>query len=653
MTSKIIPIQKIDSTPLDFSNGDDKHVKMLELMMADPTIRVKPQKNLTVVPILHNVTRTQRVAMILAPEWAPIAAPYGLARLTALARESGFACGTWDVNIECYNRGPQKYWSNQWDWKWASDAYETEIHPQIEDILQEKIEEIVAFAPTIIGFTVYYCNNRCTTWLVNQLKSRLPNAKIIFGGPSAIQGKVDDVTIADHVVQGEGELMFLKILEAYESGTGDTLPELLVQDKAERINLDEMPRPDYSDLVKNQYLFNAVNTEFSRGCIAKCQFCSETTFWKYRGRQSNNVLDEVEYYYNTFGITHVMFIDSLVNGNLKEIRAFAQGIVDRGIKIKWNGYCRNDGRMDYEFLKVLRDSGCTQLAFGVESGSQKVLNIMKKNVLTADVERNFRDLAKLGMLESFTTWFMGFPGEELTDVAQTLTMLWRIRDSGAGYFGFGTCNLSIDTPIYLEKERFGVSEENWGGNWRSKDWKNTIVNRVMRFKSANIMMNHFRRHHTQYHGHHLAWPTMESQYTLEYDPANWVDYPPYEIEFDYNIVKANINPLADGIINEMWPLFRIFWLAMGPYKMSVTFDQERDRKEFGQWRALVDDKSSFDAVYSFEIDADGNWHADFDVNLVSHHFYGPPDDNHENYGFVFKNRITGNWTRPVPDVVDI
>ena len=92
---------------------------------------------------------------------------------------------------------------------------------------------------------------------------------------------------------------------------------------------------------------------------------------------------------------------------------------------------------------------------------------------------------------------------------------------------------------------------------------------------------------------------------------------------------------------------------MGPYKISVTYDQERDRAEFGQWRALVDDKSSFDAVYSFEIDADGNWSADFDVNLVSHHFYGPPDADHTDYSFVFQDRITGNWTRPVPDVIDI
>ena len=213
MAFNIIPIQQVSSTALDFSNGDDKHVKMIELMMADPTVGKKPQKNLTVVPIVHNITRTQRVALILAHEWSPIAAPYGIARLTALARESGFASGIWDINIECYNRGPQQYWSNQWDWKWDSDAYETEIHPQIVSILQEKIEEIVAFAPTIIGFTVYYCNNRCTTWLVNQLKARLPNAKIILGGPSAIQGKVDDTSIADHVVQGEGELIFLKILE--------------------------------------------------------------------------------------------------------------------------------------------------------------------------------------------------------------------------------------------------------------------------------------------------------------------------------------------------------------------------------------------------------------------------------------------------------
>jgi hypothetical protein len=137
--------------------------------------------------------------------------------------------------------------------------------------------------------------------------------------------------------------------------------------------------------------------------------------------------------------------------------------------------------------------------------------------------------------------------------------------------------------------------------------------------------------------------------TIDLDSIQVVD----ELEFDYNIVKPNINPLADGIINEMWPLFRIFWLAMGPYKISVTYDQVRDRAEFGQWRALVDDKSSFDAVYSFEIDANGDWSADFDMTLVSHHSHDIMDSNFTNFGFVFKDTVTGNWTRPPADIIDV
>ena len=73
----------------------------------------------------------------------------------------------------------------------------------------------------------------------------------------------------------------------------------------------------------------------------------------------------------------------MVNGNLKELRAFAKGIVAKGLKIKWTGYARCDGRMDLAYLQDLADSGCIALNYGCESGSQKVLDDIDKGVTVA------------------------------------------------------------------------------------------------------------------------------------------------------------------------------------------------------------------------------------------------------------------------------
>ena len=122
-----------------------------------------------------------------------------------------------------------------------------------------------------------------------------------------------------------------------------------------------------------KYVFsNGALCAISRGCIAKCTFCEETHFYKYRQRTALSTLDEVRYMYYTYGTNVFYFVDSLMNGNLKELRAFCEGVKAEGLKIYWSGYARCDGRMDKEYFKVLREGGCIALNYGTESGSQEV-----------------------------------------------------------------------------------------------------------------------------------------------------------------------------------------------------------------------------------------------------------------------------------------
>ena len=154
------------------------------------------------------------------------------------------------------------------------------------------------------------------------------------------------------------------------------------------------------------------------GCFRA--LCEETHFWKYRQRKAVDVLEEVEWLYYNKGTTVFCPIDPLVNGNVNELRAFAKAVAAQGLKIHWTGYSRCDGRMDLEYMQDLADGGCIMLNYGIESGSQKVLDDMHKNVTIEEMEQNLIDGKKVGIYAA-TNWIVGFPPEELQDFADSMT----------------------------------------------------------------------------------------------------------------------------------------------------------------------------------------------------------------------------------------
>ena len=641
-TRRIIPIQTTQAPDLKPAVDDSTHVKIAESFLASqrPKYESRKQKNLTAVEARYEITRQNRVALVVAPEWSPLAPPYGIARMSALSKFMGFATKCWDININTkHQAGCPEYWTAYEDWKWTEPHYSENIHPKIEPTLLKYIDEIVSWNPTIIGFSSWYTNDTCTTWIAKQFRQRLLNAVLVLGGANATQLKVSHKGLFDHVVSGEGELWWVRILEHYENPQNE-IPHLCIQSKDQRVDLDSMPPADYSDMDISLYDSGGISCEFSRGCIANCVYCNETIFWKFRARQAPAVIEEIEIAYREQGIRSVWFIDSLLNGNLKELRAFAEELIARNIKVSWTGYSRIDGKMDREFWQLLKNSGASGFAFGIESGSQKVLDLMKKNCRVEWIEQNMADLYAIDSTNNFATWFTGFPGEELTDVAQTQTLLWRLRESGMGGQSCGTCGLGHGTPLDLERERFGVDPVDWSWGWATKDMRNTVFHRFIRWKTTNVLLEQFRSHGIKKkYVINLQYPTLKDHYTISSNPENWVTDIPREPDFDYEIIKVDINPVANTLVNEIWPLLRVFWLAMGPYKFTMNFEPERDLAEFGYLRYPRGGEHRFWADYSFEIDAAGNWSADFDIRLQADPYQDKPTDFHLPW------KGTGQWTR--------
>ena len=609
---------------MTYKLGDDKHLTTLQAIAqyAKPT----EQKNLTTVEIT-TAERKTRLALVILPQWAAEFPPFNLCRLSAVARQAGYESKVIDANIKAYkyydtkfkNKLNYKLWDPTTIWRWCGDNYK-EVHQYLEPFLLTVLDDIVSYNPDVLGFTIYQMNEEPTKWMIQEVKKKLPNVKIAVGGPNVQKGFFVKESYYDYVVSGEGEEAILRILDEVEHNKTNPGQQYLVQPEEQRLNLNKFPMPDYSNIDFNEYKIpNGVTTELSRGCIAKCTFCEETHFWKYRQRMAIDALEEVDYLYHNKGTRVFWFIDSLVNGNLKELRAFAKGIIAKGLDIKWTGYARCDGRMDLEYMKDLADSGCVYLNYGCESGSQKVLDDMAKGVTIAEMEQNFRDGKEVG-IKAATNWIVAFPTETYQDYADTMTCLYRNRDmninnmsTGIG-FGQGPETITGQNP-----DKFNLSYHKYLGHWITKDFKMGGTHTLMRVKCMSIFLDQIIG------SRKISYPVRPNlkkhHYEIVYDDdiEKSVEYE----KFNYDIIKTDINPYADGLVNEIWPLLRTLWRAKGGYTATIKFDPELDSAEFGNQYG----SGKYIAEFKFRITADGEWSADFRWDFKQRYAYEPHKDD--------------------------
>jgi radical SAM superfamily enzyme YgiQ (UPF0313 family) len=595
--------------------SEDKHTATLAVIQKYS----KPnQKGLQDLIIEHDINRTTRVCMVLLPEWDPNFPPYNIAKLASAVKRAGYACKSFDINVDASWKYKTEKWNiefDPWDplrdWHWCTDSYYKDIHPHLEHVIMEYVERIVEFKPDVVGFSLYYCNEKPTKWMAHELKKRLPGIKIVVGGPAthASYYKGDDVF--DYVVNGEGEQPLLGILESIELNNEILYNEqgrskIIRQPEDQRFNLSTLPLPDYSDFDFSKYRFpNGALCEISRGCIAKCTFCEETHFWKYRQRNALSVLNEIEHLYYEHGINVFWFIDSLVNGNLNELRAFVKGVAEKELDIHWTGYCRCDGRMDAEYYKDLKAGGCEVLNYGIESGSQKVLDLMDKKVTIAEMEANFRDAHAAGV-QAMTNWIVGFPNEDCKALEDTFTFLCRVRNQGLLAVSQGTgFVVGVDTVVGQNFDKFNLSPFYYYDHWITKDFKASLAHKMIKNKCFSIFTDFLQ---TDLICAKPTRPNLAKQhYQIKFNDIEKFNEVEYDYEdFDYEIIKPNISSFADSLVNEIWPFLRILWRTKGGYKLRLIFDKDLDREEFGERGSVP-----IDAEYLFEIDDNGTWSADF------------------------------------------
>lgn len=600
--------------------ADDRHKAMMDAIApyAKPTV----QKNLTPIYVDYK-TRETSMVLVLCPEWSPYMPPFSLAKLSGIAKAAGYETTILDLNVRAYNeyrndwqpnnKLPFRLWDPSASWHWLGATYMNDIHPVLEPLLSKAIDEILALNPTVVGFSMYYISEEPTKWMCQELKRRNPDILIAVGGPNVHKNWFEIHPYYDYVIVGEGEKNLLVMLDEIEDGWRPTEPCILTQPENERININNLPMPDYESIDFSQYeMPNGVNSEISRGCTAKCSFCEETHFWKYRQRQAVDLITEIEWLYYNKGTNVIWFIDSLINGNINELRAFALALKTKGLDVKFAGYARHDGRMDRAYLQDLKDGGCLRFNFGSESGSQKVLDDMHKGVTIAEMEQNFKDCHDLD-IGCDTNWIVGFSTEDFQDYSDTMTLQWRMRHAISNMgLGVGFA-VGPETIVGQNPHKFNVSWHKYQGHWITNDLTMGGTHVMTRVKNIHIWAD-FMAHCKP--GPAITYPIRyglaKEHYKIKLNHPDLQKEMFYE-KFDYNIIPpvSENNPFANQLVNEMWPFFRNLWRARGGYQAEIYFNPEIDLKEFGSQFG----PGMFHAVYKFSITDDGQWEADFDMKF--------------------------------------
>jgi anaerobic magnesium-protoporphyrin IX monomethyl ester cyclase len=276
-----------------------------------------------------------------------------------------------------------------------------------------------------------------------------PDAKTILGGPhlnvkhNILVSSKDDW---DFLVAGDGELTTLKIVSGKIPPSDRFINGEMVAD------INALPLPDFSKIDMARYNFplrpglKCINIITSRGCPFKCQFCA-TSQTALRQRTPENVLQEVEVLTSKYGFDSLMFVDDTMSINRKRYYPMLEGL--EKYSVKWRSYARTN-TINLEGLQRMQRSGCIEAAPGVESGSQVILDLIKKGT---NVERNvefIRQSEDLGIVSN-PSLIIGLPGETPETVDMTLQFMKRARPSAFSYNIF----LPLpDSPISVNYETF-------------------------------------------------------------------------------------------------------------------------------------------------------------------------------------------------------
>ncbi len=342
----------------------------------------------------------------------------------------------------------------------------------------------------VIGFSALTPNVRRAIAWAEYAKQQ--GKTTIVGGPHASvdQGMFLDTGHFDYVLKGEAENTFPQMLKALEGGDDAELAavpglaamrdgELAFDSPAPPLikKLDDVPVPARHLLPMQAYFDNnperLVYVLTTRGCPFKCIFCQkELTGRGFRVRSVQLIVDEVQHLLETYDPGAILFVDEILTLRKKRIHEMCDEILRRGLKFEWVANTRADC-VDFPLLKHMHRAGCRRIYYGWESGSQRMLDVLKKD-LTPELIIDTARMTRRAGIWAKVYLIVGSPGETQADIEETEKVLRlagpdlvriSVFNPLVGTESWDTLQASIDvtdlSENYVSSNRSGYRHENF------------------------------------------------------------------------------------------------------------------------------------------------------------------------------------------------
>lgn len=434
-----------------------------------------------------------KISLCHLPPWNVEAPPINIGYLSSVLKNEGYEVESFDFNARISESQRDIFERLEGKAKFEKEEIKYDFKDEIRQKLEEWSSKILKGSPQIVGFTVYEESLGLCLLMADKLKNSHVSPTILFGGPAFpyypefderdIRSKSGDMKSIDYIVLGEGEKTTVDLIHRIEENKEIESCAGIVykdDDKLKRTgkrgaikSLDELPFPDYSDLDFDNYNDNKVAILGSRGCPNRCNFCQDTQTWDmYRSRSAEDIYQEMKLRYRQ-GFRNFRFYDLHFNASIKQLKKWIDLVEedkffdDIGI---WGQFCCHKN-LDQEVFERLERIGLESIVFGVESGSNKILDSINKQVTTETIEKNLRDVNSTGIKTGINI-LIGFPGETDQTINQTIKFLKENEDNIDEITSLNSLNLLRGSYIYQNPEDFGLEKKDKQYEWYTKNGNN-------------------------------------------------------------------------------------------------------------------------------------------------------------------------------------
>ncbi|MDQ1350499.1 MAG: anaerobic magnesium-protoporphyrin monomethyl ester cyclase [Acidobacteriota bacterium] len=308
-------------------------------------------------------------------------------------------------------------------------------------VIDFMVDFVLSTAPDVIGISVFSNFQFASTMALASIFREKFNIPTVLGGPAMLDFDAFELMTAfpfiQYIILGEAEESLGTLLDVLSSGQEPHgIPGLVYRGREAKVHSTEaaligslkgLVFPDYSDLPLKQYYNREVTlpVSFSRGCYWKrCAFCAlHHTFRNhYKVRPYEEVAAEIKYLKEKWNCNLFYFIDLSISA--KHIEYISKKLIDLQLNIQYCFFSRTTSEYKPELMVQLRESGCVYILWGIESGSQEILNSMDKGLHPEKMRIVLQNSHEAG-IKNYIFILLGFPGETETDRLDTSLFIAR------------------------------------------------------------------------------------------------------------------------------------------------------------------------------------------------------------------------------------